>query len=194
MKTKLTLIFLLKITLVVGQNLKEKIWLTDINQFSPEGYVILDTATGDLNKDSLIDLIVLYKKTNEEEALGAIEDYAEKRPLAIYLGQGSGYFKLAAWNSNVAYCYDCGGIMGDPYQTIVIKNGYFTVEHYGGSAWRWTRYVTFRYSSKDKTWFLHKDGGESFHISEPEYATTNIRTVKDFGQIPFEKYDIYADR
>ena len=84
--------------------------------------------------------------------------------------------------------------MGDPFMGIKIKNGYFSVEHYGGSSWRWTRIITYKYSKQDKEWFLHKDGSESFHASEPQKVETKIKTTKDFGQIKFEEFDIYDDK
>lgn len=192
MKLLLVFAFFLKVSFIFGQNFEKEISLSYLQDSLPEGYAILDTVRGDLNKDDLADLIVLYKKASEEETSDVI-DNPEKRPLAIYLGVGSDAFRLVALNENVAYCYDCGGMMGDPYQAIVIKNGYFTIEHYGGSGWRWTRYITFKYSPKDKTWYLHKDGGDSFHAGEPEKVTTNIMTVSDFGVVPFEEYNIYRD-
>lgn len=45
---------------------------------------------------------------------------------------------------------------------------------------------------QDSTWYLHKDGGNSFHATEPEKTTTKIRTTKDFGKVKFEEFDIYA--
>lgn len=135
MKKLLPLLFLLKVTFAFGQDFKESLRLEDMHEFLPEGYVVLDTATGYLNKDAFIDLIILYKKIDEEE-ISDVTNNPEKRPLVLYVGDGSGAFKRIAQNENVAYCFDCGGMMGDPYQGISIKNGYFTVEHYGGSGWR----------------------------------------------------------
>ena len=84
-------------------------------------------------------------------------------------------------------------MMGDSFSQVVIKNGYFTVEHYGGSSWRWTRFVTFRYSATDSDWYLHRDGCDSFHAGNPENVTADIKTTKDFRVIPFEKFDIYKE-
>ena len=81
----------------------------------------------------------------------------------------------------------------DPKQGVTIKNGYFSVEHYGGSGWRWTRIVTFKYSPADKNWFLHKDGGERFNAISKEEVKTTVKTVKNFGKVPFQKFDIYKE-
>lgn len=160
--------------------------------FVPEGYTALDTTSGDLNLDAYPDMTLVLKKNGEETTSDVVE-HPERRPLLLLLGQPGGTYQLAARNDNAVYCIDCGGMMGDPFMDVAIKKGYFSVEHYGGSGWRWTRTITFKYSPADSTWYLHKDGGDSFHAAEPEKVQTTVRTTKDFGRVPFEKYDIYAE-
>lgn len=154
--------------------------------YIPEGYEIMDTAMGDLNLDAYPDLVLVLKEPQEVE----IEDMDKSpyRPLLLLLGSASGNYTLAGRNDQVVYCYLCGGMMGDPYQRVVIKKGYFSVEHYGGSAWRWTHIITFKYAPDKKTWFLHKAGGDTFHASEPEKVETNVSTPADFGVVAFESY------
>ncbi|MDT3401951.1 hypothetical protein [Mucilaginibacter terrae] len=160
--------------------------------FVPAGYEVLDLTRGDLNKDAYPDAImVLYKKG--EEKTSDVIDHPEKRPLLILTGQHDKSYKLAARSNNAVYCVDCGGMMGDPFTGITIKNGYFSVEHYGGSGWRWTRIITFKYNPADKSWYLFKDGGDSFHSGEPEKVKTKVKTVKDFGKVAFQKFDIYKE-
>lgn len=160
--------------------------------FIPKGYEILHYKKGNLNLDTYDDYIVILKKKDEEYTSDVVK-HPEKRPLYILLGQPNKSFKVVAKNDNCVYCIDCGGIMGDPFVGVTIKDGYFSVEHYGGSSWRWTRIITFKYSKSDKDWFLYKDGADSFHASEPEKIETTIKTKKDFGVIPFKKYDIYKE-
>jgi hypothetical protein len=89
---------------------------------------------------------------------------------------------------------DGGGMMGDPYQGLVIKNGYFSVELYGGSRYRWARTVTFKYAPADSTWYLHKDGHESYDtMDESQKSKTKIYTVKNFGKVAFDQFDVYKD-
>jgi hypothetical protein len=165
---------------------------SDLSQFIPENYTMLDTASGNLDLDQYPDMILVLKK-NGEDSTSDVVDHPEKRPLLILLGQQDKSYKLAARSDNAVYCVDCGGMMGDPFQGLTIKNGYFSIQHYGGSGWRWTRIITFKYSAADNYWYLHKDGGESFHASEPEKATTKVRTVKDFGKVSFDRFDIYKE-
>jgi hypothetical protein len=163
---------------------------SSLTEFIPDNYSVLDTASGDLNLDAFPDMILILHKNGEDSTSNVI-DHPEKRPLLILLGQPEQSYKLAARSDNAVYCIDCGGVMGDPYQNIVIKNGYFSIEHYGGSNWRWTRTITFKYSNADNYWFLHKDGGESFQATNPDKMTEKVRTTRDFGKVPFDKFDIY---
>ena len=163
--------------------------IKQVKSHIPDGYEIRDTCSGDLNQDGVIDYLVLLRKL-DEESIAKSTDSTIKRRLLILTGTGESY-QLAGQSDNAVYCISCGGVMGDPYQSMVIKNGYFSIEHYGGSSWRWTRTVTFKYSKEDSSWYLHKDGGESYHTSDPDKVKTKIRTVKDFGKVAFTAFDIY---
>lgn len=164
----------------------------ELLEFVPTNFSVLDTISGDLNLDEINDYILVLEK-NGEDSLSNVVDNPEKRPLLILLRDKDKKLKLVRRNDNSVYCIDCGGMMGDPFMGITIKNGYFSVEHYGGSAWRWTRIITYKYSKQDNEWFLHKDGSESFHASEPEKVESKIRTTKDFGKVKFEEFDIYKE-
>ncbi len=165
---------------------------SELLEFVPAKYSVLDTISGDLNLDEIKDYILVLKK-NEEGSLANVVHDTEKRPLLILIRDSNNKLQLVKRNDNTVYCIDCGGIMGDPFMGIKIKNGYFSVEHYGGSAWRWTRIITYKYSKQDNEWFLHKDGSESFHASDPEKVESKIRTTKDFGKVKFEDFDIYKE-
>lgn len=164
----------------------------ELSEFVPTNYSVLDTVSGDLNLDEIKDYIIVLKK-NGEDTLSDVVDNPERRPLLILLRDQNNKLQLKRRNDNTVYCIDCGGMMGDPYNGITIKNGYFSVEHYGGSAWRWTRIITYKYSKLDEEWFLHKDGSETFHASEPEKIESKIQTTKDFGKVKFQDFDIYKE-
>jgi hypothetical protein len=163
-----------------------------LKSFIPRGYEALDLSTGDLNGDAYPDAVLILYKKGEEKTSDVIS-HPEKRPLLLMIGQANKTYKIAARSDNAVYCLDCGGQMGDPFMGVTIKNGYFSVEHYGGSGWRWTRIVTFKYSPADKNWFLHKDGGERFNAISKEEVKTTVKTVKNFGKVPFQKFDIYKE-
>lgn len=189
-------LLLLLLTAFSFQGVAEDLPVTvpaNLKNFVLKGYEVLDITKGNLNLDTYPDAIMVLYKKGEKETSDVI-DHPEKRPLLILTGQADKTYKLAARSDNAVYCVDCGGQMGDPFTGITIKNGYFSVEHYGGSSWRWTRIITFKYSSAEKNWFLHKDGGDSFHAAAPEEVKTKVKTVKSFGKVPFKNFDIYKDK
>jgi hypothetical protein len=156
------------------------------------GYTVLDAAKGDLNRDAVPDWLVVLHRPDEAKTSDVI-DHPTKRPLLVFVGGAGGTYTLAARADNAVYCVDCGGMMGDPFMDLVIKKGYFTVEHYGGSAQRWTRLVTFKYDPAARTWLLHRDSHEHFYALDPEHGTTSATTTKDFGRVPLAKFDIYKE-
>lgn len=162
----------------------------ELLEFVPEDYAVLDTVSGDLNLDESKDYILVLRK-NGEDTLSDVSDHPESRPLLIVIRNEDKKLQLVRRNNNTVYCIDCGGVMGDPFIGVTIENGYFSVHHYGGSAWRWTRDITYKYSRKDNEWFLHKDSHTSFHATEPEEVESTIKTTKDFGRVKFEDFDIY---
>src|SRR5688572_3252328 len=150
--------------------------------FIPDGFSILDSASGDINKDGTTDLLVILKNNLEET------NSDTTRPLLILTGSGPGLYDLSGRNDSVVLCKACGGVFGDPYAGMTVKNNFFSVEHYGGSNWRWTRIITFRYDLKLKQVLLHRDAGDSFHTSDPNKTTTNIHNKEDFGKLLFSNY------
>ncbi len=174
---KIYLILLISTLLLAVDKLPKEIKI-------PKDYSVLNFTKGDLNLDKFQDAILILKHKNEDK-----NDY--KRPLYILIGDSKGKLRVVAENNNSVLGYSDGGIYGDPFSGVTIKKGYFSIEHYGGSSWRWTRIVTFKYNKKKKNWFLYKDGGDSYHTSNPNKITTDIATKKDFGVVPFSKYNIF---
>ena len=148
----------------------------------PPGFSILDSASGDINKDGKKDLLVILKNNFEETTSDTT------RPLLILLGSEMGQYHLYGRNDSVVLCKSCGGLFGEPYAGMTIKNNFFSIELYGGSNWRWTRIITFRYDAKTNQIYLHRDAGESFHVEDPEKTKPYTYTNEDYGKLLFSKY------
>jgi hypothetical protein len=159
--------------------------IRELARFVPSGYRVEAVSKGDLNRDAFLDQVVLLRQLEVDTTVAGDE---ATRPLLLLLGTATHTYTLAARNDNAVLCTGCGGMMGDPFQGIAIKKGYFSLEYYGGSAWRWTHVTTFRYDPAQRTWFLSREGGGSFHATEPEKLTTHVRTGSDFGRVAFRDY------
>ena len=102
-----------KAPLVKGKALKDLV---------PVSYKELVRAKGDLNKDALEDVAIVYDMLEAESDGG-------KRACVVFLQEPGGGYKLLAENQEVAMCKDCGGMMGDPFVTedFVIDAGRLVV-------------------------------------------------------------------
>ena len=180
MKTKFSLSLLALIICegIWGQSMSSQ----TLASYIPKDYSILDSAQGDLNGDGYKDWVLILKSKYEEFNTDTT------RPLLLLLGTKRGVYTLFAKNDSVVLCKGCGGVFGDPYEGITVKKGYFEIHHYGGSNWRWTRNISFKYNSITKGFLLHRDSGISYHTSDPNKSKTTIINKKDFDKLPFSKY------
>lgn len=161
----------------------------EIMKFVPSDYLVLDTIEGLLNDDKFYDFILVlkYKCEGDSKLNGT---FPEERPMLVLTGNKAGVYELVKRNDNVIFCYNCGGVMGDPYQGMVIKDRGFVIQHDGGSAWRWQQTVSFDYSKQYNDWYLIENVNEGFHSSEPDYIERKVLTQKDFGLVNFESYNM----
>ncbi|MFM2344335.1 MAG: hypothetical protein RLZZ210_945 [Pseudomonadota bacterium] len=159
----------------------------------PKGYSITNFAQGDLNLDGVEDIIYFAQKNNEVDNILDNKD-APKRWIYIFLGQKNQILpKFLKKLDNVISCDNCNGI--DYFSKMIIKNGYFSVEYVGSNGSNGLKTViTFKYDNQKENLFLHKEGFMSFSTDEPNNKKkqyTTIKTTKNFGIIPIEKYNFY---
>lgn len=111
-----------------------------LKAFIPAGCDTLGTAIGDLNKDGMPDLAVAIYDKAEADSMD------NPRLLLVLFKTAEGYM-LAGRSEQILLCKGCGGMFGDPFAGIEIKKGVLGVDHYGGSAWRWSNTLSFRYQN-----------------------------------------------
>lgn len=146
---------------------------------------IMDTMMGDLNRDQYMDMLIVLKGQDDDNL-----DSMATRPLLILIGTPDGKLKFVERNDNVVLCYHCGGIYGDPYDGLAIRNGYFSTEAYGGSSDRWTEIMTFKYVEAEKTWYLHRHAGISYSVFDPDMTEKEWRSNEEqWGQVKFADYN-----
>jgi hypothetical protein len=133
---KITLASLFMLLAAIGIYAQEKVSATEIGESSnyivpiPNNYFIIDSVMGNLNKDSIKELAVVYNTGPDNKIEGV------SRELVIYILI---HEKWTEWekSSQAILRSNEGGIMGDPFQKIEIKNGILLINHYGGSRWQW---------------------------------------------------------
>jgi hypothetical protein len=154
----------------------------DFRSFIPNDYDTLDdgVARGDLNKDGKEDIVIVVGSKWEQD-----ENWSEKasdsnvapRLLIILFRTDSGYVQIAK-NDKAILCKDCGGIFGDPFAGIEINKNVLSINHYGGSNWRWGYTHKFRF--QDKEFFLIGQTKYSF------LAVENCEKLNDFAGTKYE--------
>lgn len=146
MKNVLIIIAILYTTILFGQTKQGK----EPSDFLPEGYVIVERINGDLNKDRLVDCILIIKGTDKskiikDEYRGELE---RNRRGIIVLFNKKGHYELAVKN------YDCfssenedGGVYFAPELSIEIKKGNLNILYGHGRYGSWS--YTFRFQNYD---------------------------------------------
>ncbi|GAA4470363.1 hypothetical protein GCM10023093_31490 [Nemorincola caseinilytica] len=151
-----------------------------IKAFIPKGYDSVYSARGDMNKDGLEDVAIVLAKTvqepgdenvNDDPAKDADEGY---RYLVVLLRTANGW-KLGGKSATAVYCRTCGGVFGDPFESITIKKGVMVIEHYGGSHTRWAVTTRFQYR------------GDAFYLIGRTDA--NMESTWDCDEQPIELTD-----
>jgi len=160
----------------------------EVIPFVESGTKAIALEKSDLNGDGRDDFILVLEK--EKPAKDADDFPVGQRPLLILLRGADGKLTLAKRNDRVVMCSQCGGVFGDPFEGVIAGKNTFSVEHYGGSSWRWKYSYKFNYSRIDKTWQLVRVEDISYHTSDPEKAKTKIYTrPKYFGKIDIARFD-----
>lgn len=96
----------------------------------PVNYAIVDSIKGDLDNDAINELVVAYNVMQENEIDGV------PRQLVIYKLENN---QWVAWkiSDQALYGSKDGGMLGDPYGEMEIKNGILHISQNGGSSWKW---------------------------------------------------------
>ena len=172
--------------IIVGQ--EELKIPTEVAAFVESGTKAIALEKGDLNGDGREDFILVLEKENPKK--DADDFPIGQRPFLILLRGDDGKLAVAKRNDRIVMCSQCGGVFGDPFDGVIAGRNTFSVEHYGGSAWRWKYSYKFNYSRIDKTWQLVRVEDISYHTSNPNKATTKIYTPpQHFGKIDIADFD-----
>jgi hypothetical protein len=160
----------------------------EVKPFVEKGMEAIALETSDLNGDGRADFILVLDKIRTKSDEGNYDETA--RPLLILTRGADGKLSVAGRNDNVVYCKYCGGVYGDPFDSIEARRNSFTVNNVGGSSDRWSASFQFNYSRRDQTWQVVRVVESSYNVFKPNKVKTKISTPpKDFGKINFADFN-----
>lgn len=183
MKTKIVLLLTLCFSIITANAQTEAVTVpAEVKSFVEQGSKAIALKSADLNGDGLKDYILVLERENNTE---------NQRPLLILVRGKDKKLTEAKRNEKIVMCSDCGGMMGDPFQGVTVGKNTFTINHYGGSAERWSVSYKFNYSRIDKTWQLVRIENGSFNANEPNKTMKRkIKTPpKDFGKVDIADFN-----
>jgi hypothetical protein len=115
-----------------------------LEEFTPKFWTLKDKAFGNLDDNTEDEAVCVYE-TPMEGDLGFAQS------LAIYKKEGENW---VFWHQSTSpiLSTENGGMMGNPYEGISIKNKTIIVNHFGGSREKW--HYTHRYRFQNSNWYL----------------------------------------
>ena len=142
----------------------------------PKGHTLINQASGDLNKDSIEENIVVLNT-------GQSGDFGEERIILIFKAQ-DGAWKLWHRSSGAIMSSENGGMMGDPFNSINVERGALVIKHFGGSSSKWDLTHRFRYQNDD--WELIGFTSIGTYFTEFETFDYNLTS----GNVIYKKEEI----
>ncbi|HSE24804.1 MAG TPA: hypothetical protein VLB68_24295 [Pyrinomonadaceae bacterium] len=192
MNTKALLLLTFCLSGVSAQAQTETIKVPDeVKPFIEQQAIPIALESADLNGDGLKDYILVLERENPSLKDDETDFPKNQRPLLILIRSTDNKLTEAKRNDLIVMCSACGGVMGDPFTGVKVARNTFTVNHYGGSAWRWSVDYKFNYSRIDKTWQLVRIENTSFHASDVN-KTFNRKIMtppKHFGKVDIADFD-----
>ncbi|HLL83401.1 MAG TPA: hypothetical protein VK420_12140 [Longimicrobium sp.] len=158
-----------------------------VRPFVKRGTCAIELESKDLDLDGRGDYLLVL----EQLQAGPDPAFGRSRSLLVLTASAGGRLREAARNDGVVLCSGCGGVWGDPFEGVTADRGRFTVEHYGGSAWRWRVDYTFAYSRRDRAWQLVRVHQVNYHTGDPEATMKRreLRPPRDYGKVDLRAFD-----
>lgn len=181
-----------------GQSIHENA----LQQFVRTGYRIIETYNGQLNNDTLSDMLLLLGLDSATYAMQYPDslngDFVWKpigeRPLVILIRKRDGSLYEFARNNEAVVDEWATNYGGDALSSISIDTGKFSIYYfYHGGGTHVSRTITFKYNVRLNDWLFDSliDSVTSDQADEEgnyDNTETVYKTVKGFGRITFKEY------
>lgn len=157
---------------------------TEVVPFIPAGYAALMYEAGDINADQRPDGLLVLKNAAEDTSK---EEF--NRPLVLLIRQPDGSLKQVIKNDSAIMCKQCGGVFGDPLESLDANKNGFGLNFYGGSNWRWAVHYSFLYDPAQANWHLDNETHMSYLSSDPESSKDYTIKAAELGAISIAKFN-----
>lgn len=107
----------------------------------PSKYQPIKEVYGDLDKDTISEKVVVYNMSNQEDEINGVD-----REVIIFKKDKEKWVIWQRSTTAVGNSKD-GGMMGDPFEDIEIRNGVLLISQSGGSSWKWGHTDKYRYQN-----------------------------------------------
>jgi hypothetical protein len=142
-----------------------------VNSFVQKGWLKLHSASGDFDKDGLKDVAIVVVDSAYEVITANVS-----RSLVILKATGKGYI-LSSYCDSAFLCLGCGGVHGDPFESLSFTGDKLILKHIVGSSYRSELTIRFRYQTGE--WVLI---GETIKGC---YLNARCEKLRKFGGLVF---------
>jgi len=105
----------------------------------PEGWKVIDSISGNLDNNAINEKVVIYNTIDST-------DFGKHREIRIFKKEKENWV-LWECSRTPLLKSDDGGMMGDPFGGIEIKNRVLLIHHSGGSSWKWSYTDKYRFQN-----------------------------------------------
>ena len=174
----------------------------DINNFIPDGWLLLDSTRGDLNKDNHNDLVLIIQHKDSVLVINKNLEYIDSvitQPrvlIILFYNQRTNQYHLVEQSKSFILNHDNAN-MDDPYQDISIEKGILKIEfHIFMNMGGWgmsNNFYKFRYQNNDFVLigadynYINRGSGET---EDRSYNFLNKKIKVTIGTIESEKQQI----
>lgn len=154
----------------------------DAASFVPGEWSLLDSVEPDYNTDGLMDMIGVLEHPSDADG--------RWYPRILFAARQTtdGGYALDFQDINLVRGAREGGVWGDPYLPLTAEGNTFTINAYGGSAWKWSESTTFEYRNGD--WYLAQERHRYGYGSITTSVTYNdYRTGMGIRQLNNDDFD-----
>jgi hypothetical protein len=188
-----------------------------IIDFIPAGWIVLDSAYGDLNNDGVKDAAIILQHKDSVLLVNSSEDTVMTQPrilLLLFKNRANNKLSLIEQSNSFILKHD-NAIMDDPYQGILIEKGILKIDFhlfYNMGSWYSTSSTyKFRYDGKDfkligadyttihRATLDYEDYSYNFLTKKRSYSKGNDQsgikktTLKTFALTPLKTFKTFKE-